>query len=160
VNKHKLERPAAGFTLIEVVVVMAVIAIALALIGVNFAADDKRLLRTEAEKLALLLEQAQDEATVTGRSIAWAPSGSQYGFLRMQGGNWVPMAGDALFHDRAFDSLVEIQSLRINDTEAKPGDRVIFSPSGINLPFDLTLGLRALRAVVSGDAAGHVSVSM
>jgi general secretion pathway protein H len=149
----------AGFTLIEILVVMVIIAIVLGVVSVNFSSDDKRILRTEAERLALLLEHAQDEATITGRSVAWSANGSQYQFWQLSAdGNWVPLSGDELLRVRTFGPLVEFRGLKLNQTDAKPDERLVFAPGGTSVPFALTLGLRDELIVVSGDAAGRVRV--
>ena len=68
--------PCTGFTLVEVLVVMVLVGITLALIGLNLMPDDGRTVRNEAQRLALLLEQARDEAVAReGDQCGRQPSG-------------------------------------------------------------------------------------
>ena len=63
------QRAAAGFTLIEVLVVMVIFAIAAGLIALRLLPDDLERARHEAEATALLIERAADEAERTGRPL-------------------------------------------------------------------------------------------
>ncbi len=66
-------RAARGFTLIELMVVVAIIAIASA--GVVFALRDSAdtQLEREAQRLAALLESARAQSRTSGRPVQWRP---------------------------------------------------------------------------------------
>jgi type II secretion system protein H len=74
--------PATGFTLIEVLVVLALVGITLAVAVVNLAHDDRSTLRAEAARLAVALQHARDEAILTNGTIAWVDEGSGYAFVQ------------------------------------------------------------------------------
>jgi general secretion pathway protein H len=150
-----------GFTLLEILVVMVIIGIALAMVSVNLGRDDRRILRDDAERLAALLEHAEEEALVSGTTLAWSPSAGGYRFWRYdEDRKWVPVSGDEIFRERALEQGVSIAELRINQALAKPQDKVLFVPGGVNLTFEATLALGSARVVVSGDALGRVSVKV
>ncbi|MDM4766423.1 GspH/FimT family protein [Pelomonas sp. SE-A7] len=75
----------AGFTLIEVVIVLAIVAVAVAAISLALPDRNAAQLEREAERLAALLESARAEARASGVSVSWAPvqddSGDQFRFL-------------------------------------------------------------------------------
>ena len=149
-----------GFTLIEILVVLVVAGIVIAAVSPNFVEDDRQTLKHSAERLAALLEQAQDEALVTGGALAWSTIEGGYRFWHLDNDhNWAPIGTDELFHDRLFDPGVDVRDLRIDGQPAKRGDRVVFSASGRSIPFDATLVLRAESIAISGDVLGHVKVS-
>lgn len=64
-------RPAGGFTLLELLVVVAIIAIAAA--GVSFAVRDAagNTLERDAQRLAALLESARARSRLTGQPVRW-----------------------------------------------------------------------------------------
>ncbi|HEY1090707.1 MAG TPA: prepilin-type N-terminal cleavage/methylation domain-containing protein [Burkholderiaceae bacterium] len=62
-----------GFTLIELMVVLALIAIATAAISLSLRDPEAEQLEREAERLSALLESARAEARSTGLLVSWAP---------------------------------------------------------------------------------------
>lgn len=148
-----------GFTLVEVLVVMVVVGITLALIGLNLMPDDERVLRNEAQRLALLLEQARDEAVSGGEAIAWSAEGERYRFLHQnEEGKWVAWTKDELWRERQFSSGVTLHALHINRTAVSPSGHLTFSPAGLGTPFEIELGLNAARIEIVGDAMGKVTL--
>ncbi len=72
-----------GFTLIELLVVMVIVATLAGTVAVNLAGRDReRNLRTEAQRLALLIELARDEAQLQNQELGLRIDGSRYHFLR------------------------------------------------------------------------------
>ena len=67
-------QPAGGFTLFELLIVIAIIAIATA--GVAFAMRDsgRATLDREAERLAALLESARAQSRASGIAVRWRPT--------------------------------------------------------------------------------------
>lgn len=147
----------AGFTLIEILVVLVIIGITVAMVSINLMPDDKRVLTTEAQKLALLFEQARDEAIISGKEIAWSVEGDKTRFWRKDDkGKWTPYSGDDLFRDRDHAPEVKLVELQINSVKAAMNERLIFSPSGMNMPFRLDLGLNASHVSIAGDNLGKL----
>ncbi len=66
-------RPADGFTLLELLVVLTIIAIGTA--GVTFAFRDSQstLLEREAERISVILETARVQSRSSGVALAWLP---------------------------------------------------------------------------------------
>ncbi|HEX7889547.1 MAG TPA: prepilin-type N-terminal cleavage/methylation domain-containing protein [Ramlibacter sp.] len=73
-------RRAAGFTLLELLVVVAIIAIAAA--GVSFALRDSagNTLEREAQRLAALLESARARSRLTGQPVRWVAAEGGFRF--------------------------------------------------------------------------------
>lgn len=126
-----------GFTLIEVLVVLVILGIAVSLVAVNLSRNPQAVLEDEARRVAALLQHARDEALIVGRSLAWR-------------------AGPA---GHAFPPQVTVAQLRIAGVPVPADSPLVFSPSGINLPFDLVLASGERRIAVSGDAAGAIGVN-
>lgn len=78
-----------GFTLLELLVVMAIIAIVSAALVAQAWPARADAADIEARRLAALLESAISEARVSGRAIAWRPALDGYAFLRKaEDGGW------------------------------------------------------------------------
>ncbi len=66
-------RPRHGFTLIELIIVIAIIAISTAVITLSMRDGAQSKLDDEAARLAYLLEGARAESRVSGMSVRWEP---------------------------------------------------------------------------------------
>lgn len=75
-----LKSPNAGFTLLELLVVVAIVAMVSA--GVGFAMRDSSLVQLDrdAERLAALLESARAQSRVTGASVRWRADAGGFHF--------------------------------------------------------------------------------
>lgn len=150
---------AGGFTLVEILVVVAIIGIVLAIASVNLLPDNRRTLETEAERIALLLELARDAAISGGEELAWRADGQHYAFYRRgEDKQWVAETGDEMLRSRDWPSGLKLESMKINHVAATSEARLIFSPSGVVVPFELVMTLGQKRAGVRGSALGRVEV--
>ena len=80
--KAILGRPgwkSAGFTLVELLVVVALIAITSATISLALRDPAELQLQREAQRLAALLETARAESRASGLSVQWIPKGLKTG---------------------------------------------------------------------------------
>jgi general secretion pathway protein H len=69
-------RSARGFTLVELLLVMAVVAVAVGLVALALPDGDAARLDEEGERLITLLETARAESRVSGMPVVWVPRGS------------------------------------------------------------------------------------
>ena len=173
--------PASGFTLIEILVVMVIFGIAVGAVALRLLPDDGERGRREAERTALLLERAADEAESTGRVLAWHPDGSHTRFeIPGEDGRWVPLPDDPEFSDRELPQDMAWTALEFPDpgTSARgaatdsgssnslvggaatdtPVDRVIFLPGQPAPVFDVMLATGASRMRLHGNSLGRVTV--
>jgi len=103
----------AGITLIELVVVMAILAIIASMIvpRINIGGN-KQLLRDETLRLAELVRRASDESIFKRTEIGVLFSESDYQFLKLDGdnrtGKWVPFESD-VFRMREWPESVEVE---------------------------------------------------
>src|SRR6185436_5184479 len=84
----RCQTPISGFTLLELLVVMLIVALAAGLVGALAQPDARTHLRVEAERLAQLLYLAAEESRRTGSPIAWTAGAAHYPFWR-----WSDAAG-------------------------------------------------------------------
>ena len=89
------ERCSRGFTLIEIMVVVAIIAIATAVASLALRDPAESKLEQEAARLASLLESARAEARASGIAARWEPvaeqsDGSGFRFVGLPAGQPLP----------------------------------------------------------------------
>ncbi len=148
---------ATGFTLLELLVVLVIVGILLGAVALNANPGDRQLLQNEAQRVALLLQLARDEAIVRNRPIAFEADDYRYRFLLRQGEGWQPLAGDALLREREFRSA----PLALALTPATSGQRplrIVFGKEPVDKAFALTLALGPQAATIRADGIGNFTV--
>lgn len=78
----------AGFTLLEVLVVVFIIGITLTLVQVNVSRGESQVLRDEALRLETLLRLVQDEVNAGGQSLALELQTDGYRFYQREQEQW------------------------------------------------------------------------
>ncbi len=150
-----------GFTLIELLVVLVVMGIALGLVAVQLMPDNRALLREEAQRLALLVENAGMEARVSGRPLAWSGEKNSYRFWKKNDyADWVRIEDDAVFRARTLPEGMRIAEVSVEEQALKPGEYLALSANSFALPFRIRLESQQAGASVIGSSTGAVSVQM
>lgn len=143
-----------GFTLIEVLVVVTIIALLVSLVAVKLAPDARQSLGDEGAQLAALLTHARHEAIATGAPLAWQRTEAGYQFLqRGPDRKWQPIADDASLRARTLPTGVSFASIETPATASRGSQTVILLATGIADPFRITLMLGEYRARVTSDGA-------
>src|SRR5476649_2210691 len=95
-------RGAAGFTLLELLVVLVIVGVVLGTVTLNALPSQKQAMQQEAQRIALLLQLARDEAIVRNRQIAFEAGSESYRFLVRNEKQWEVVTQDDLLRERAF----------------------------------------------------------
>lgn len=109
----------AGFTLIEILVVMVIIGVLASLVVVNLTGrrvSDE--LQTESDRLAQLFKLASEEAELQGQQIGWRYGKNGYQFLMANGPQWTPIESGE-FRPRTLPGPLE-QRLTVEGHVVKP----------------------------------------
>jgi general secretion pathway protein H len=155
----QLLRQISGFTLIEILVVLLIIGVILAGIAVKAFPDERRVLRQEADRLSLLLEQARDQAFISGRSIAWSAQKDGYTFWGLNAQRqWEAITGDQILRARKLPPSMKVTALYVNQFKVPPSERLVFSPSGLNPSFTATLALQDRYLHLASDSQGRIQI--
>jgi general secretion pathway protein H len=147
-----------GFTLLELLVVLVIAGILLGVVSFNAMPGERQALQNEAQRIALLLQLARDEAILRNRPIAFEADQTRYRFLIRDGNGWQALTKDDLLRERGF-SRPPI-ALAVNPPVAG-GDnplRIIFGREPVDKPFVLTLSSGAANVAIRADGIGHYVV--
>ena len=148
----------AGFTLIEVLVVLAIIGMTLGMVSLSIMPNRAQTLQTDARRISLLLQLARDEGIVRNRPIAFEAYEERYRFLiRDDNGGW-KILQDELLREREF-TLAPVR-LQMSSTNAVPTNplRIVFGREPVDQPFILTISTGDEQVAISADGVGHFAL--
>lgn len=146
-----------GFTLLELLVVIVIAGIMLGMVSFNAMPGDRQIVQNEAQRVALLLQLARDEAIVRNRQVAFEADSERYRFLVRDDNGWQPITDDDLLREREFKHAI---ALSINPPlpEGGQGFRIIFGREPVDKPFVLTLSAGDASIAIRADGVGHYVV--
>ncbi|MDH4133537.1 MAG: GspH/FimT family pseudopilin [Gammaproteobacteria bacterium] len=148
---------ARGYTLIEVLVVVLIIGIVIGMVGLQVSGSEQRAVRDESERLALLMQHAQEEAILRARPIVFESSAEGYRFLLpAANGKLSVLENDAVLHPRLLPAALQITRVEIDGARAGESARILISPTGEVVPFTIVLEQGAARWQVLGTADGRI----
>lgn len=151
-----------GFTLVELVIVLFVLALAAGMTVRHVSSLEARWLRGEAVTLRLRLNHASDRALMSHEPIAWFydDADNSYRFMiRSPDGAWRETAHRGLSEYR-LDRPLEMRLERAG-SPAGNGDTpaLVFHPGGEYAPFTLTLATgKHSGYVLSGDGFNDIAL--
>jgi len=131
-----------------VAIVGAVIAVA----AVNLFPDDREIARRQAGSVALAVEHARDAAWFGGRPTAVTFDDGRLREWRYAGRTW---EADAT-REQALGGELRVTGQFIDGAPLGPGERLVFLPDGLGIPFRVALDVRGIAMAIEGDPAGAV----
>ncbi|GAB2887259.1 hypothetical protein GCM10027046_14410 [Uliginosibacterium flavum] len=153
-------RKQAGFTLLELLVVMSVILVVIGLAVVRLDDSGSRVTHANAEGLSLALEAARDAAVYSGKPVAFSSDGEGFQFWRSDDKQrkWLALSGDSALQARKLKGEVRILQQTVNGKSRPLGERLVFSAEGLSEPFTLLLQGGEARVQVMADALGRIRI--
>ena len=142
-------RKTAGFTLIEILVVVLVVSILMGVVVGSFTGvDQEQSFRGYAERLALRIEMARDKALQANREwgVYLDRDGVRFAEFDEINGEWVARA-DKPFNGERYDTSVEFQvkvealdgTLPTGEDEDNPIPDIVLFSSGEVTPFEIII---------------------
>jgi len=137
---------------------MVIVGITLGMVSFNAMPDDRQILQRDAQRIALLLQLARDEAIVRNRPIAFEAEEDRYHFMVRDDHTWQALDRDELLHERKFK--LSPVTFTLSPLKEVPDStlRIIFGREPVSKPFVLTLAAGNALAAIRADGIGHFSV--
>ena len=136
-----------GYTLIELLVALAILAIATGAVALSLPSGEERRVREEAARLGALFRIAQDDARVAGRALVWQADLEGYAFRPLDADTAVSWQHDTL-RPRSWPFAVQ----RI---DAQP---IVFTREPMLSPASVRIVTGSSEVLISLDALGTVVV--
>lgn len=137
---------------------LVIVGITLGTASYNAMPDEQQILQNDAQRIALLLQLARDEAIVRNRPIAFETDADRYRFLMQEDHMWQALTQDDLLREREFKRPPITFSINPPATEPAGPLRIIFGREPVDKPFVLTLASGKARVQIHADGIGHFAV--
>lgn len=139
---------AAGYTLLELLVTIAIIGIGAGMLSLSLRGDEARRLHQEADRLVALFRMAQSEARVSGRAVLWQADLAGYRFRPLVADASLPLPSE-LLRERTWP--VEVRAIQT--------PQILFSREPLREPVLVEIATRERAIRVSLDALGNASLA-
>ena len=147
-----------GFSLLELLVVLVILGLMLGLVTINAMPSERQNLQREAQRVALLLQLARDEAIVRNRQVAFEANTESYRFLVRENGQWQAIPKDEMLKERTFYRSPLNLSISPALPEGSNPLRIVFGREPVDKPFVLTMNVGEINVAIRADGIGHFSV--
>ncbi len=156
-----------GFTLLEMIVVITLIAIIAGAVSISMRPDPRQALTEQAKRVGLLMDVAADEARLQNVRITWEADLRGYRFVAQWGDRRETFSGDDLLRERAWKP--PLRRLQIVDLASGAARTLIGSDAPplsvpvarewVQAPWRLELTTDRASVTVDFDAKGHATVA-
>ncbi|MEO8487091.1 MAG: type II secretion system protein [Betaproteobacteria bacterium] len=152
---------ASGFTLVEILVVLAIVGIASTGAWLAWRGGDGPALRREAERFAGAIEYAAERAQWRHEDLGLTVDGGGFRFwLRdPERGTWKPLADDDVLVARAWPERTTIEAMSRAGRALDASALVAFRANGRNDPVTFVLASGDTRVRVEADPLNRVVVA-
>lgn len=130
----------------------------LGMVSFNAMPDERQALQHDAQRIALLLQLARDEAIVRNRPIAFEAEADRYRFLLYEEHAWQILKQDDLLREREFKRHPVTFSITPPIIGQTAPLRIVFGREPVDKPFVLTLAVGTSQATIRADGIGHFIV--
>ena len=148
-----------GFTLIEIMVVVFLIALTAGIVSVKFRHDSSQIVETEARRFVALVEQMCQESVIQGRVFAVTRTGATgYRFVIFDDGEWLAVKQDDMFRPRELPDDISLK-LDVEGAGTSEDESLRCEPDGFMTPFLAVFDLEGLRYTVQTNEMREMEIS-
>lgn len=133
---HACER-SQGFTLIEIIVTVAIIGIVVAFVGVNISRDVDRLARLEAKRFHVIVNEVRDEALIAGSNYLLMVDEKSLTYKFEDLNEQQPGFDDGLLKQRGLEPGVGLEWDVLDQVDDTGKPKVLITSLGEITPFDI-----------------------
>lgn len=152
--------PGAGFTLVEILVVLVLLAIAATTLVAQIDRDPRRVAESEARRLAGALEHAAALAQWTGETLGVSVDGASYRFWRRgNDSGWSALADSDVLAPHLLPAGIRILPGTFAGAPLAPGAVVPLRASGRNEPYSLIVTAPGWTTVLATDPLNRVTLA-
>lgn len=154
-------RPRAGFTLVEIAVALAIVAIASSAAWLAWRAGDDASLRREADRFAGAIEYAAERAQWRHEDLGVSTTPQGWRFWRRDADRreWLPVVGDDVLASRSLPEGIGIVASSVAGRPVAPGAPVPLRASGRNDPSTFVFASGEVHLRVDTDPLNRVAVT-
>ncbi len=151
-----------GFTLVEVLVVVVILAIAASVAAVALSSDPRSTGQREARRFAGALEHAAARAQWRNETLGVSADGHGWRFWRRddEGARWLPLADDDLLAPRALGATHTLIPYAFAGGPLSPDALVPLRASGRNEPYAFVLSGGGTQWLVAADPLNRVAITV
>jgi general secretion pathway protein H len=151
---------ARGFTLVEILVVVAILGLAAAIGYATLEGDDRGTLEREARRFAGALEYAALRAQLRHETLGVSAQGDRWRFWRRgDDGRWSALSGDDALAARTLPAPVTAMAAAYAGRAIAPDEVVPLRATGRNEPFAFVLQAGSFAATVAADPLNRVAIA-
>lgn len=138
--------------------VLVIIGIMLGFVSINAMPSERQVLQNEAQRVALLMQLARDEAIVRNRAIAFEVDSYGFRFWIRNDNAWDKMEQDDLLREREFKRSPVNLLIEPPMADAGQALRIVFGREPVDKPFVLTLSINDAQVAIRADGIGNFVV--
>lgn len=147
-----------GFTLLELLVVLVILGIMLGAVTLTSIQTDKQRLQTDAQRIAILLQLAREEAIVRNHPTAFEATQQGYQFLELIDRKWITIVDVDTLRPREFSFPSIRLDIEPNEQLSSEKIRILFGREPVSKPFILHMQVAENRVAIQADGVGHFTV--
>ena len=151
-----------GFTLLEVLVVLVILALAAGLASVAWDGDERGGAERQARLFAGALEHAALRAAIRAETLGVSADGTGWRFWRRAQGRsaWTPITDDDVLRPKALPSGLTLRAVAYAGAPLAADAIVPLRATGRNEPFEFALSGDRTRIVLAADPLNRIALTV